>query len=797
MKLRALALLLVVVACDDRQPAEAPEALLQRGRIAVERGMYEEAAAAASDGMRRYSSDARWNESFAVLSAYVVAQRGDSRSALSLLAATPRSVSAEAGVRRLIALGFAHFSAGDSAAAEASYAQADALAARTMPSLRPEVAMQRTAAAFKQDDYDRAERFAHAAMSGAHERQQWYILANATAMLATIEMNRREWERALAHFEAASRLARSIDARDVVRKIGGNVGWCYLNLGDADAALDRFLTAEDWAERHGITRVQSTWLSNIANVYLLREEPTQALPYAQRAVMAARTVNDPGRVASALTNLATVYIERGDFARAAEVNREAIKLGAKPWPAALNDARITSIIGRPDEALAKLERVIDDSCDPPLRWQAEVATAHLYARSGRTDDAVRMYAAALETGDLARGELYATEFYRFAFETNLRRFYDEYIELLLANGRVEPALNVAERSRARTLREGIGLLRRGEMDDEATSASQLARRTHATILSYWLASERSLLWVATANGVTVHRLPKQAEIERAVDEYARELLQSRRGRESARGRALYDMLVAPAGGATRDRVVVIPHERLTALNFETLITPRSRYWIEDATISYASSLQLIEAVHTRANHDALLIIGAVPDAGPDFPALQRAGDEMQRVSEHFAHPIVLSGTNATPAAYLNSKPAQFGFVHFVAHGTASELSPLDSAVILAQGRLSAADVITSPLDAELVTVSSCNSAGKRAYAGEGLVGLSWAFLRAGAKRVNAALWDVDDRATPKLMDAMYASLARGADPATALREAKLSLLRSGTVYAQPYYWAPFILYGNV
>jgi CHAT domain-containing protein len=108
-------------------------------------------------------------------------------------------------------------------------------------------------------------------------------------------------------------------------------------------------------------------------------------------------------------------------------------------------------------------------------------------------------------------------------------------------------------------------------------------------------------------------------------------------------------------------------------------------------------------------------------------------------------------------------------------------------------KLYARDIIHHPLRAELVTVSTCRSAGERAYSGEGLVGLSWAFVRAGAHNVIGALWDVSDASTPQLMDELYGELKQGETPDAALRHAKLTLLHSGT-FRKPFYWAPFQLY---
>jgi CHAT domain-containing protein len=99
-----------------------------------------------------------------------------------------------------------------------------------------------------------------------------------------------------------------------------------------------------------------------------------------------------------------------------------------------------------------------------------------------------------------------------------------------------------------------------------------------------------------------------------------------------------------------------------------------------------------------------------------------------------------------------------------------------------------------PLHARLVTISACYGSGLRAYAGEGLVGLSWAFLRAGAHNVIGASWEVNDASTPLLMDRLYGELEAGSTPDVALRAAKLSLIHSPAVYRKPLYWAAFQLY---
>jgi CHAT domain-containing protein len=111
-------------------------------------------------------------------------------------------------------------------------------------------------------------------------------------------------------------------------------------------------------------------------------------------------------------------------------------------------------------------------------------------------------------------------------------------------------------------------------------------------------------------------------------------------------------------------------------------------------------------------------------------------------------------------------------------------------------KLYARDIVHHPLRAELVTISACYGSGSRTYAGEGLVGLSWAFLRAGSHNVIGALWEVNDASTPLLMDRLYSEIQSGSRPDVALRTAKLSLIHSQGVYRKPLYWGAFQLYAG-
>jgi CHAT domain-containing protein len=189
---------------------------------------------------------------------------------------------------------------------------------------------------------------------------------------------------------------------------------------------------------------------------------------------------------------------------------------------------------------------------------------------------------------------------------------------------------------------------------------------------------------------------------------------------------------------------------------------------------------------------------ATPD--PAFPALPHLRREAEIVRRSFprAALTVFTGADAHPKTYSTANPGDYAFIHFAAHAVANAESPLNSAVILSRAgedyKLYAKDVIAQRLQAELVTISACRSAGARTYAGEGLLGFSWAFLQAGARNVIAGLWDADDAATADIMSEFYGRLASGSRPAAALRLAKLALLKSPGPNRRPYYWGPLILF---
>ena len=308
-----------------------------------------------------------------------------------------------------------------------------------------------------------------------------------------------------------------------------------------------------------------------------------------------------------------------------------------------------------------------------------------------------------------------------------------------------------------------------------------------------------------------HVLPPKSEILPLVRNYRAVVIGGRNPLEVAgdTGLKLYNALLAPAmqdaGAATQ--FIIVPDNELYSLNFETLPDGNNanRFWIDRATIRVSPSLNYLAANVPRprpTGSPKLLLIGDAESSLPQYPHLEFARQEISGIAAAMpaAQPVIVQGRDATPASYTNHQPGDFAFIHFSAHAAApaKRETALDSAVILSgppdKSRLLAREVVSAPLKAELVTVSACRSAGGKSYAGEGLVGFAWAFLKAGAANVIAGLWDVNDKSTTQMMTDLYRRIGAGEAVPDALRAAKLGLIRQGGAYAKPFYWAPFQLY---
>ncbi|MGA2083943.1 MAG: CHAT domain-containing protein [Terracidiphilus sp.] len=823
-----LLVLLLLIPLQDTRAGGAQAAYDHAWKL-LEHGWLADSQQEAELGYRQFQiADPAVASKFQLLEAEAMVVRGMSDDALRILATLPASNNPEENIRKLSLEGVIFTHQQQLSTADQRLTQADGLCKGEDYMACGAVLRARGTLAIRQGQSALARRYYLATVAFAQAHHDRFLEATASLNLGFAALQADRYDEAVDWSRSAHRVAVELSAENLAQMSSGNLGWAYYQLGDDEKALELFLEAEKSAARLGDIRDELKWISNAASVYQDTGDLTRSTQSYRHALSLAKQIDSKEDIVNLLEDLALVSVETGKLEEASAYldqvtpmeSEGSIRLSAS----VMLTQGMLAAARRQDRQAETLYREIQSNPANPTssRLSAGDELARLYERQGNTKAAERMYKTTLATFESARAEL-KHEDSRLPFAANAAPIYDDYIHFLVEQGRSDEALAIADQNRARTLTQGLGVdPGKTSFQSAVLNPRQIARKAGATLLFYWLGEKQSYLWAITSVRIALFPLPAQGEIVARVQRYRKALLDMRDPLETGNedGQALYQLLVAPAAKLIRPNtpVMILADGALSQLNFETLLVPgpvpevgrspdRSpdmHYWIDDATLLSAPSLDLLAAAKpARAADRNLLLLGDPVSPSQDYPSLPLFGFEMTRIERHFGahHVAVFAGQQASPAAYLTSNPAQYSYIHFVSHAVASRTDPLDSAIILSSStagedsfKLYARDIMRHPIDARLVTISACYGSGTRTYAGEGLVGLSWAFLRAGAHSVIGALWEVSDDSTPRLMDSLYQGLEDGQTPAAALRRAKLTLLHSQSRFRMPFYWAPFQIY---
>jgi CHAT domain-containing protein len=765
------------------------------------------AAKLAADGEARWRSNRNspWYWSLRLLLAETLTAQSNRKAAIALLKdpLPTAPLLAQLEARRLMDLALAGVQPKESTAQLLERARAIV----TEPDLQMRLGIIDAAIALGQKRTSDARTAAQSAADLAQRYNDPYWEAQALSALSACAKSQRQYEEAIAFGLKALSAAERIGARRTAAFAHGNLGSTYVYLGNLDAARDHQQQAIRILDGIGARSNLMIALGELGITYDYEDDSAKALEIYRRAYELANELGsnrDAGRFAS---NIALTYIKAKQWDAAEEWNNRAGQVATDATAALIerNRARIAFGRGRMEEAAAICHQLLAaKSQEPFIRWEAYYLLGEIDAAAKRYRSADRNFESALRIILENRAELIDPQ-NRITLLSRLITFYQTYVDTLVDQNDNAHALRVVESSRAQVLSERLGReLKAGEFDSDA-AFQKAAASTHAAILSFWIAHERSFVWLITEHDLKRFQLPGSGEITQLVTQYRDTVEHSLRDPIAAgvpAGPALWQALVAqvaphiPKGS----RLIVVPDGPLHRLNLETLVAPgpAPHYWIEDVETALSPSITIAAspAAGTAAAAPELLVIGSPNYAGTGYDPLPNAAGEIRSIESHFGNwkQKVYEGAEASPAAYRQSDPSRFALIHFAAHAEANYERPLESSIVLSKGKLFARDVTDTPIHASLVTISGCRSAGTHAYAGEGLLGFAWAFLNAGARAVIAGLWDVSDSSTGQLMDKLYAGIAAGEDPVAALRAAKLSLLNGPAAFRKPFYWAPFQVY---
>jgi len=342
----------------------------------------------------------------------------------------------------------------------------------------------------------------------------------------------------------------------------------------------------------------------------------------------------------------------------------------------------------------------------------------------------------------------------------------------------------------------------------ATAEVQKLLPPKTALVEYVIAKNKLAIFILTSKRLRATTVPISAESLQSRVELLRDLIR-REGddwRLPAAGlrRVLINPLDEQGWLKAVQRLYIVPNGVLNYVPFAALprtVAGTTRFLVDDYVLGYLPSAAVLTLDHKGPVPDGKLLAMA-----PERAHLKYADQEVRDVSRFFApQKLVLTGRSATKSAFERSV-ARYQFVHLATHGYLNRYAPLLSGLQLEanaedDGLLEVHEILGLNLHTKLVTLSACETALGSGYfseapAGDELVGLTRAFLTAGSQTVLASLWEVNDRSTLEFMVDFYRRLPEQGE-AGALTEAQRAMRAKGGRYGQPYFWAPFVLVGQM
>lgn len=611
----------------------------------------------------------------------------------------------------------------------------------------------------------------------------------------------------------------------------GNVLSALGNLaygeGKYQQALDYYQEALRIAEATGRTGYISLQLNNMAVVYTTQGRYAEAVTVYDRALALHRSIGDKQQTVMTLNNLGVTYGSAKKYAKAVGYFNEAIAL--------IEELRQT--------APGALKR---DFLSSRIHTYELLTVASIKAGlAGEAFDALELSSVKYLLDQM--GERLDKAAFRWAGITACQKKLSQHRAVLAFTG-------LAIGSPA-----GIVVSHNSLQAHELTRTKRLLElyREYSPEITARLFAELGAVWKNRPDESLRYRLDGRM-LEDLVT-YFRLLVtagylddREKKAFESLSG-ALYDFLFSPFVDQVRGKteLVIIPTGILAFLPFEVLRMPDGRYLVEAFDVSYTQSLTVMELLQNRrytedrkpllafggAIYDALQYKSALLQSEQQYQLLkQNALSDLERgndVREYYnmlgriqwknlpgtltevslirhliKGSVVYSGAdvNETKIKKLSAQGElkNYHVLHFATHGIVVPELPELSALVLSlqqqesqdDGYLTVGEIARLDLHADFVGLSACETGLGKLYGGEGVVGLTQAFLLAGANGLSVSLWQVSDESTMRFMTGMYRLVQEEhLSYAQAITRMKRQFIKDGE-YSNPVFWACFVYYGK-
>ena len=389
--------------------------------------------------------------------------------------------------------------------------------------------------------------------------------------------------------------------------------------------------------------------------------------------------------------------------------------------------------------------------------------------------------------------------------------------LALTGAETSAVFDTVERAHARSLRRVLG----GPQHIEGSTlhAVQAALGQHELLVTYLVGMDRGTVVALDREQAVAFPIEGWSTLRPMINELRRSMIrlvartsiEPDTERTAEIGARLREVLLGPFEEmiAETERLLIVPDQDLALVPFAALPRRQGGEWEYLAQSVEIGMLPMAGRAPDWAEPRLPLLLAGnpLPDAAGEFEALPTTKQEIAGIAAVWkrdadfsllpsgcvgeASVVKLQRGRLTASTLRRAGLSSFNTIHLATHAVASSLDPRRCAVILSNGeRLSMNEIAELELGAALVVLSACRTGEGEIVPGEGVVGLTWAFLHAGAKAVAASLWSVEDEATAALMLAFHRYLSEGADPVSAMARAQRERMR---VQPHPAFWSPFVV----
>ncbi|OLP20395.1 hypothetical protein BST81_01315 [Leptolyngbya sp. 'hensonii'] len=669
--------------------------------------------------------------------------------------------------------------------------------------------------------------------------------------LGGIAYARGNYAQALTYFQQSLEIALVVKDRLVEENALSNLGILYSDLGDYQQALLYQQQGLAIARLNQNRPGEASSLNNLGLSYIALEQYSEAIAAYQQALAIFRELNNRLGEATVLGNLGTVYNKQGKYAQAIEYQQQRLNL-VQELKDRLGNAQVLVNLSNTYFQLKDYEKTIQFA-QAALKVAQEINTPLITAGalhnlgtslavSNRANQAEKYLLDSIQVYESMRDGLKDAD--RVSIADTQRNPYQVLQQVLVVQGKIESALEISERGRARAFVELLA--GRGQVNAANRQATvqpikiadikKIAQTRQATLVEYAFVSEATTklyIWVVRPSGEVAFRKVdftplvqnQQALVSLVMDsraslgvrgiqfnETAQPVPPTSASFQNPRLRELHTLLIKPIADLLPSNpnapVIFVPQSELFLVPFAALQDQSGKYLIERHTILIAPSIQVLQLTQARrgtGKGGEVLIVGnpTMPKvkfgagAATQLPALPGAEKEAKAIAALFkTQPLV--GAQATESAVLQ-RLSQARLIHLATHGLLDDFggATIPGAIALApdrqrDGLLTAEELLSLKLQAELVILSACDT-GRGRITGDGVIGLSRSLMVAGVPTVIVSLWQVPDAPTAFLMTQFYQNWQRDPNKAQAMRQAMLKTMEE---YPDPRSWAAFTVVGD-